>query len=166
MDDDFKTGYWMANDAEVHIVLGWVPDFVMVIIDKVTDPHMLYWQSTACQAADGSALLYFGWTMAHAAATDNLEKTLTGDGIQAYDISTELVNVLSPVPERGKLATTVNAAADAVAWAVPLVPVARTLTAIGTIVRPSIKNGFVYECTTLVGGANTEPAVWGTVLGG
>jgi hypothetical protein len=43
-------------------------------------------------------------------------------------------------------------------------PTARSTTAVGTVVRPSTHNGFVYECTASAGVLGTEP-VWPTTPG-
>jgi len=156
---DFKTGYWIANNAAVNIHLGWIPDFVIVICDKVTDPRILWYQNSAALSAAAATGLT-GWLTAHADDVDNLapQADIT-HGIAAFDSNSEYVMIESPVAGRGEKPTVVQT------WATGITPVARSATVIGTILRPTVKNGYIYECTNLTGIiAGAEPT-WPVVPG-
>ena len=159
MDDDFKTGYWLDDGNAVNIILGWVPDFVMVIVDKLNTPSMLYYQNEACASAAGVNMVE-GWIMAAAQGTDNLEKSAAGSGILPFNTATPYVNVESPIPAAGKIARPIQI------WAVGITPVARTGAVIGTMLWPTVRNGYVYECTNLTGIIAGAQPVWPTTPGG
>lgn len=84
--------------------------------------------------------------------------TAAADGISEYDSVTNGVMVESPKPGVGLVE---GAITD---WPASTAATARTATAIGTLVRPTTHNGYIYECTTSGSGNATEPT-WPTVPG-
>ena len=155
--EDFKCGYFKGNGLDVNIILGWVPDFVIVIADVLTTTDIHYWQSTACKV--GSATRY-GWITANAQGTDNLEINGTGEGIIDYNTSFPAAVVMSPIVGRGYVKKPINQYAVTTAW------VARSATIVGSVIRPTVRNGFLYECTTYLAATGTPEPTWPTVLGG
>lgn len=84
--------------------------------------------------------------------------TAEADGFAEYDSVTNGVMIESPKPGVGLIEAAVSD------WAASTAATARTATAIGTIVRPTTHNGYIYECTTSGTGHTTEPT-WPTVPG-
>lgn len=151
----------IGSGAAVNIDLGFEPDYVRVeLIDTATNSVFYVWAGRNQQE--------------HATAiTDSTEYgtkitegvTAIGDttakGISLYDgAKTQQVLVSSPAPGAQDLQVDVNDYTVARSTAAT----ARTATAVGTILRPTTHNGYVYECTTAGTGA-AEPT-WGTTIGG
>ena len=142
--EDFKTGYFVGNGLAVNIILGWVPDFVMLIGDMTTSLDMLYWQSSACRAAGGGGSQN-GWISDIAQGSANLALNgAAATGIVDYNADVNMASVLSPIVNRGevKKPVTLYTAYTAVA------PIARTATIVGSVIQPTVRNGRLYECTT------------------
>jgi len=83
--------------------------------------------------------------------------TAAADGFATYDSAINGVMIESPKPGIGEVEAAVSDWSNTSATA-------RTATAIGTIVRPTTHNGYIYECTTSGTGNATEPT-WPTVPG-
>lgn len=154
---------FIAHTAAINVDLGFIPDFVTIFsgLDN-TSPDIYYaFRELEDNALDGQyGLIVTGTTGVITKATG------TNSIIQGYNTVAVGVNLDSPLPAGGKIAstpwdwgvdaTTVNAAT----------PIARTATAVGTVVRPSTRNGYIYECTTSSGACTSEPTTWGTTVGG
>ena len=140
--EDFKCGYFMGNGFDVNIILGWVPDFVIVIADVLTTTDIHYWQSSACRAAASASR--YGWITANAQGTDNLEINADGEGIIDYNTSFLAAMVVSPIANRGDVKKPVTLYTSYTAAA----PIARSATIVGSVIQPTIRNGRLYECTT------------------
>ena len=168
---DFKTGHFEADGNAVHVDLGWVPDLLIVIYDDPdTDLAGAYnagridfWSQEVWARGvvlDGM----YGWTRVHGNAQPNLAAHAGTDGFIPYDSNANFVKIMSPIPSRGEESVAVNAATTLANWAA-LTPVARTALIVGTVVRPSVRNGYIYECTTGGAAAVSEPPVWPTTPG-
>jgi len=165
---DFKTGHFEADGNAVNIILGFVPDSLILIFDKplvaLYDACRIgYWNHSSYNRAVAAAGMY-GWYTGHDNLVENAQPWTGTEGVIPYDASGEYVLITSPIPERGEIPTVLNTATTLANWAA-LTPVGRTALLIGTIVRPSVRNGYVYECTTGGAGAVSEPAVWPTTPG-
>lgn len=79
-------------------------------------------------------------------------------GIEAYDEG-EAIRVLIKDPSTGKLKakTVYGDYDDSVNYSTATGSAARSATVIGTIVRPTVHNGYVYELITTASGTETEP---------
>lgn len=153
---DIKTGYFQSDGLAVNVILGFVPDFLLFYEDfkGATAPYVYMWQKAV---ADLASTGQYGFV--DASTGDWIACADANNGIIAFDQSGNYVMVESPIPGIGKKATVVQN------WAVGITPVARSATVIGTILRPTTKNGYVYECTTLTGIiAGAEPT-WPTTPG-
>jgi|TARA_R100000501_G_C2594292_1_gene93322 hypothetical protein len=154
---------FIADGNAVNIDLGFIPDFVTIFdgLDN-TSPNIYYHfrelEDNALDAQYGILLTGTTGVVTKLGGTNAI--------VQGYNTVAVGVNLDSPAPAGGKVASTpwdwgidastVNAAT----------PTARTATAVGTVVRPSTRNGYVYECTTSSGACTSEPTTWGTTVGG
>lgn len=146
-----------ADGSAINIDFGFAPDRVTLIegFDD-TNPNIYEWfKSLADAAGNGQyGVLLTGSTGVVTNCAD------ANNGFIAY--STVSTQVLLPAPNgNGEVASTI---AD---YSTTTTYTARSTTALGSVVRPTTHNGYVYECTTASGGAaGTEPTTWGTVVGG
>jgi hypothetical protein len=151
----------IGSGAAYNMDLGFYPDYVRVeLIDTATNSVFYVWAGRSQQE--------------HATAiTDSTEYgtkitegvTAVGDtvakGISLYDGSkTQQVLVDHPTPGKGLVKADVNDYTLARSTAAT----ARDGSTLGTILRPTTHNGYVYECTT-AGTGSAEPT-WGTTVGG
>jgi hypothetical protein len=151
----FNTGDFIADGNAVNVDVGFVPDMLIAIEGyEETSPNIHIWMRQRGDTANDNGqygLLITGTTgvvTKHAAATN---------GFIAYD--TDSNGVLIPAPDgNGEVPATVVEYADA------STPTARSATGVGTVIRPSTRTGYVYECTTSSGAVGTEPT-WPTTPG-
>ena len=149
----YSTGAFEVDGAIIHVPVGFVPDYVMVL-DMNTDNNIdlhLWWKNMEDEKATG---LQEGVTIAH----DATARMADGAGIVAYNTGAD-----TPTIVEYSAATT---------------PTARTATAAGTFTRPSATGtteddstagsadrDALFECVTSTGAVVTEPA-WPLSLGG
>lgn len=153
----------MADGNAVNVDVGFIPDFVIAFEGlEETSPNPHFWFRSAIDAlsSDGEfGLLMTGTTgviTKHAAAINGFAP-----------LDTQALRLLLPNPAGG----------DDLAAALPepytvarsTAATARTATALGTILKPSLTNsaaklGLVYECIT-AGTGSAEPT-WPTVVNG
>lgn len=150
------SGTFVACDAAVNVDIGFEPDYVELFSALGgTELGFKYFKCLADAATSGQ------YGLAIANAGDISACADANNGIIPYEGAlTPSVLVESPKPGIGKLRVPVVGFVAGTAQ-----PTARSATVIGTIVRPSVKNGYVYECTTSGGVFGTEPT-WGTTIGG
>ena len=152
-------GHLIADGNAINIDIGFVPDkFTAWEGMEETSPSKHIWfkeQANTANANGQYGLLLTGSTgviTKHAAATN---------GFAEYNTVT--LKALLPAPNgNGEVSATIAAAFVAGTAQ----PTARTTAVVGTTLRPSTANGFLYECTTSAGVYGTEPTTWGTVVGG
>jgi len=150
-------GNLIADGNAINIDIGFVPDkFVAVAKLEETNAVNYEWLKSRGDTAND----YGQYGMTRAAGGGALTKLASAaGGFSAYN--TVAVKAMIPAPNgNGEVAATI--AADFVAGATA--PTARSTSVVGTVVRPSVHNGFVYECTVTAGVYGTEPT-WGTVVG-
>ena len=153
---DIKTGFFLQDGNAVNVILGFVPDHLELNIgtDASDDGITIKWSRAMYEAGLTDK---YGQQIAADGTVTGLETA--AKGVKPFDSSGDYVNVVSPIPGVGKKPTVVQT------WATGITPTARSATAIGTILRPTSKNGRVYECTTASGAiAGAEPT-WPTALG-
>ena len=150
------SGHFIADGSAVNVDVGFIPDKVYMLHGlEETNPveHIFIRELANTGTASGQyGLQDSGGTktkLASAAA-----------GFATYD--TTAYRAILPAPNgSGERSTSV---AD---YSTTTTYTARSSTALGSVVRPTTHNGFVYECTTASGGAaGTEPSSWGTTVGG
>lgn len=153
----------IGSGAALDIDLGFEPHRVEVdLIDTATNSVFTVWDGRAQQE---HALAVTDSTEYGTIITEGV--TAIGDttakGISLYGgAKTQQVLVEPPVPGKGLVK------ADVADWlaATSYASGERTATAIGTIVRPPIHNGYVYELTTDTAAGTSEPtAGWSTTPG-
>jgi hypothetical protein len=151
----FNSGDFIADGSAVNVEVGFIPDLLIAIEGyEETSPDIHIWMRQRGDSANDNGqygLIITGTTgvvTKHAAATN---------GFIAYDTDTDGVRI--PAPDgNGEVTTAVVEYADAGT------PTARTTSVVGTVVRPSTRTGYVYECTTSSGAVGTEPT-WPTTPG-
>ncbi len=154
---DIKSGYFQSDGNAVNVILGFVPDFLILFNDTqdTGDPNIMLW-SRAINASGLAGLE--GWT--DASTGDFAAAANAAAGIIPYDADASLYAMVnSPMPGKGKIATVVNEYATSTVW------VARSGSVIGSIIIPSTRNGYVYECTTYSSADGTPEPTWLTVPG-
>jgi len=141
------------QDAETTILdLGFIPDTFELFINDGTAPDIIKWWKEMVD--QGTALYGFLCT---GSTGEYTQLTTAASGISAYNSSVN--GVLLPAPNgEGK------AEAAVIEYAAASTPTARTVLIVGTVVRPSTRNNYIYECTTSSGAVVTEPT-WPTVPG-
>jgi hypothetical protein len=131
------TKHWEGDGSAVNIDLGFIPDFAIMLANTgQTNPDIYLWFRRFVDDQSMYGLLITGSTGVVTRVTT------AATGLDAFDSKFQQVRVESPVPGRGKQL------ADVSDWAASTSATARTASAVGTIVRPTTKNGYVYECTT------------------
>lgn len=148
----------IADGNAMNIELGFVPDYVRALAKfEETSPVTYEWWKELANTANSNG--QYGITRP-ADGSAPLKLSGASGGFASYDTAT--IKAMIPAPNgNGEVAATI--AADFVAGATA--PTARTTSIVGTVVRPSTHNGFLYECTVTAGVYGTEPTTWGTVLG-
>lgn len=149
--------------AAYNLALGFIPDLVEIFMQhntinssaRITWRGPLYEDHATIDAQDQEyGYIDTGGTLTEADADT---------GVQSYEGSkTPRVLVDSPIPGKGLVLASVTDWTYSVSDAAT----ARTGSVLGTIVRPTTHNGYVYECTKIMATASdvTEPT-WPTTPG-
>ncbi|MHC4322709.1 MAG: hypothetical protein ACYSUX_00385 [Planctomycetota bacterium] len=137
MSNQIKVGHFEPDGGLINLPIGFIPDFFFLAEVGATNPILYYWwrlqeQDEASGSQEG---------IIDTAGT----KTLAADagGITAYETGSQIPTVEEWTQARSSAAT------------------ARTATAAGTYIKPTVSNdqdrGSIYECVTAGTGAATEP---------
>jgi hypothetical protein len=155
-----RADYFYATGATTNIGCGFVPDVLMLYMNDSTNIQQVVWFKSMYDEYINNGVSVFGYKLNGA---DGITTPLTSaaGGVVPYDSKANVVLVDSPVPGKGKIECSV---ADWLA-ATNYSSGARTAIACGTIVRPTVHNGFVYELTTNTSTGTSAPASWPTVPG-
>lgn len=152
-------GELIADGNAINVDVGNIPDKVIATAKaEEANPLIYTWYKERANTVNSNAQFGYLLTGSSGVITKAAD---AANGIQEYDTS-ELRAIVSAPGGSGEVSATI--AADFLAGATQ--PTARSVTVVGTIVRPSTHNGFLYECTTSAGVYGTEPTTWGTVVGG
>lgn len=154
------SGKLTVGAVAVNVECGFIPDYVQAISAiGGTEITFEWWKVLydTVAAAKGKFGFVTSIAPAHVAAATN--------GIIPYDTSIE--SVLLPAPDSDGVVMAPSIAD----YSTTTTYVARDLSAgvevLGSVVRPTTHNGFVYECIVASGGAaGAEPTSWGTTVGG
>jgi len=147
------SGHFIADGSAVNVECGFVPDKVYLLhgLEETNPVEHLFIRELANTAnANGQ----YGLQDSGGTKT---KLSSAAAGFATYD--TKVLKAMIPAPNgEGETAATIVEYADASS------PTARTTSAVGTVCRPSTRNGYIYECTSSSGAVDTEPT-WGTVVG-
>lgn len=156
------SGTFIADNAiAANIDIGFIPDYIEAI-DLTTTLKIYRWHRVLYEKSGNT---YAGFMYG---STDDGAGALSPSASAAYGFSPydegEALRVLIEHPSTG--VDTAKAVTGDWTTARATGASARGTTSIGTIIRPTTHNGYVYECTTaMTTGGATEPT-WGTVVGG
>ena len=147
-----------ANGVATHVECGFIPDHIQLIKDLGgTEKHFKFMRVLYEHAVTATGK--YGYDI------DGVPANLAGadDGFIPYD--TDIDSVLLPAPDGDGV---VPAASIADYDDAEAAYVARDLSAgvevLGSVVRPTVHNGYVYECIVSGGAGVTEPT-WPTKVG-
>ncbi len=148
-----------ANAVATNVECGFVPSLIQLIKALgATEIHYKWHRVLYDHAAAGTGK--FGYQVDVAP----VPLASANDGFIPYDVSIE--SVLLPAPD----ADGVVMAPSILDYNAATTYVARDLSAgveiLGSAIRPTIHNGFVYECVVASGGAAGAEPTFGTVVGG
>jgi hypothetical protein len=153
------SGTLIASDAAINVDIGFVPDYVK-LWTAIGGTELIYeWYK--CMGDTSALTGQYGFL--DTAGAKSVPST-AATGIIAYDASAMKAMLPAPSGSGEKSATVTYTFATA--KTATLTPTARTTAVLGTVIRPTTSNGFLYECT-VSGGAMTsltEPT-WPTILG-
>jgi hypothetical protein len=154
MESKIVSGKFLASTAEVNVECGFVPDYIEAFSALGGTEIKYEWFKVLYDTA-AAALGKYGFVTdgapAHVAAATN--------GFRPYDTSVE--SVVLPAPDGDGYMK----AASIADYNIATTYTARSVTALGSVVRPSTHNGFVYELITASGGAAGAEPTWPTKVG-
>lgn len=150
------------HSSDVNLDIGFVPDFLLlVMMEDTTNPNLIIWSERMEHledSGDREGVLLDG-------SAGGLTFPANSQGIVEYD--TAVMKALIPAYDgEGEAAATIYGT-YAAAKAANLTPTNRATTTIGTVIRPTTANGFVYECQSGAAAMSglTEPTTWPVVPG-
>jgi len=152
------SGHFIADGSAMTLNLGFIPDYAEFYVD-LGDGELCFkfFRILATLATSGQYGIAIGNDGAISACAD------ANNGFAIYEGSKKL-SVRLPHPDGdGLTVAPIYGNYDATAD-YSSVGAARTITSVGTIVRPTTHNGYVYELITTASGTDTEPT-WPTVPG-
>jgi len=156
------SGTVIADGSAINVNIGFVPDYIEAF-ELTSDPEIIYrWYRCLAERDDATAATYMYGVEDDGAGA--IEYCADGDdGFIAYDATDEAGSVLIENPSTHRLepqsVTDWLAATNYSTGGTD-----RSSTVVGTIVRPTTHNGYVYELITGTGLGTTEPT-WGTTPG-
>jgi hypothetical protein len=152
----------IADGNAMNIEFGFVPDKVIAFTkaEETNQVVYLWWKEVA---NNGTANGQYGF--ARATTGEYTKCASAAYGFSTLDSSTIVAMLPAPDGEGERAAAIYGSFAEAKAASVT--PTARTTSVVGTVIRPTVQNGCLYECVTQGGAMTslTEPT-WGTTLGG
>lgn len=151
-----RSGHFTGHTADVNLDLGFVPDYFELIALGASAAIIIYkwWRRMELDESSGA--------QEGISITEGITARLAdSQGIVAYNSAVQRVRIPHPDGTRNKYTT--GAPSEFTAGAAQ--PTARSTSVIGTLVWPSTRNGYVYECTASAGVLGTEPTSWPTVPG-
>ena len=154
MEAKIVSGKLTVGDAATHVECGFIPDEVQLISDLGGAEKHYKWAKVLYDHAAQAAGKY-GYDLVDSPAPLGSANA----GIIPYDTSVE--SVVLPAPDGDgymKAASIADYDKDEASY------IQRSVTALGSVVRPTVHNGFVYECI-LTGGAGDPEPTWPTKVG-
>ncbi len=148
---EFQKAYgdFIADGNAINVDIGFVPDkFQAVAKYEETNPVTYEWRKSRGDTANDNGQFGITRPANGGAVTKNASAAA---GFASYD--TVELKALLPAPN----GTGEASASIGTFLAGDTQPTARTSSVLGTVVRPSTANGFLYECTVSTGVLGTEP---------
>lgn len=158
-----KSGFFIGHTADRNLDIGFIPDLFMYFeMEDTTSPNISIWMDEMQNneaAGDKEGIYMDGSTPA--AFVYNADS----QGITRYD--TSAMKAMIPAYDGEGLTPATIYGTYAAAKAANATPTNRATTTIGTVIRPTTANGFVYECQSGAAamGSLTEPTTWPVVPG-
>jgi len=151
-----------AGDA-YNLALGFIPDFVEICKYHATPDSITWLKWFGPREEDNATIIDGGGIYGHIIDGAVVSEADADTGVQSYEgDKAPKVLVDSPKPGGGLVECSVADWLAATSYAAG----ERSATACGTIVRPPIHNGYVYELTTDTAAGTSEPtAGWATTPG-
>jgi len=150
----------------VNLDLGFIPQKVRITELHATTPMFFEWFGEMME--DGTDVTYEASVSENGIDIDGAGVTTVitteSSGIKAYD-GAKTPQVLLEDPSTGKLTKTDIYGNYDITADYDSVGTARSATVIGTVVRPTTHNGYVYELITKSASASGAEPTWGTVPG-
>ena len=158
MESKIVSGKLTVGDVATHVECGFIPDEIQLISDLGgAEKHYKFAKVLYDHAAQATGK--YGYDLVDSPTPLGS----ANQGFIPYDTSIE--SVLLPAPDgNGYMRASSIADYSTTTDYSGAGYSARTASVLGTVVRPTVHNGFVYECTTNGGTDATEPT-WPTVLG-
>ncbi len=167
------SGFVVSNGAAINVDIGFIPDYVELYNFDADATANLGLKWFRCLADDPETAAHGRYGVAIADGGDITYAAAAANGIIPYDEGKRL-QVLLPDPKTGKLIKVrLGVTADSIIYAVDYNPltnyntngVIRALTVTGTLIRPTVHNGCVYELKYKTAGAAGAEPTWSTVPG-
>lgn len=157
MSVEIVSGKFLAGDAAVNVECGFIPDSLQLLRNLAgTLVHYKWLKVLYDYAVAGTGKYGF---IVDAALT---RLGTANGGFIPYDTSVETVQLPAPDGHGFWKAASITDYNPLTTYTI-----ARTAAVLGHAIRPTVHNGFVYECASVVGApAGVDAANWGTVLGG
>lgn len=158
------SGTVIADGSAINVNIGFIPDYIEAF-ELTSDPEIVYRWFRCLAERDGATAATFMYGIEDDGAGAIEYCADADDGFIAYDATDQAGSVLIENPSTHRLEP--QSAADWLAATnYSTGGTDRSATVVGTIIRPPVHNGYVYELKTGTGVAATEPtAGWGTVPG-
>ena len=149
--------------AAYNLALGFIPDRVEVWMYNTTPDSIVRIQWFGQLIEEDATVIAGGGIYGHSVDGAVVAELDADTGIKPYDgAKTPVVLIDSPKPAGGQVKASVADWLAATSYSTG----ERSATAVGTIVRPPIHNGYVYELTTDTAAGTSEPtAGWTTTPG-
>lgn len=150
------------HSADRNLDIGFVPDLlILCMMEDTTNPNIILWSERMEHLEDGGdkeGVLLDG-------SAGGLTYPADSQGIVEYD--TSAMKAMIPAYDGEGLTPATIYGTYAAAKAANLTPTNRATTTIGTVIRPTVANGFVYECQSGAAAMSglTEPTTWPVVPG-
>lgn len=156
------SGTIVASTGAINVNIGFIPDYIE-LFELTSGPEVLRWFRCLAERKGATAATFMYGIEIDSSNAGVLEPCADADdGFIAYDATDQAGSVLIENPSTHRLEP--QSAAD---WTTVLsdAATARSTTAVGTILRPTVHNGYVYECVDDSGSASSTEPVWGKVPG-
>jgi len=153
------SGTLIASDAAINVDIGFIPDYVEMVLAVGGTELLLRWYKALYDAGQTGK-----WGLVDDGAGVLTHNASAAAGVIPYDAAT--TKAMLPAPDGDGEKSAALTYTFATAKAAGVTPTARTTAVVGTVIRPTTSNGFLYECTVSAAAmtALTEPT-WPTVLG-
>ncbi len=142
--------HYTGDGSDHNVELGFIPDYCILFELADSNPNIIHWCHPMKDDATGKRE-----GLKETGSGGDVSYNSNDQGISEWDDDTSYVNILHPGSGK-KVKVSVADWATGTSYASGQ----RSATAIGTIVRPPVHNGRVFELTTQGGNGGTAPTSW------